>query len=100
MVIDIEVVFLEYFDMFYNFGIVGWVMCCIGVVEFVMMIVFGLCDVLFIGKIKEMVVCFDKNKLLVYDVIVVDVFLIGCIVCFLDVIKVVFDLVKGGLVYV
>lgn len=78
LAIDIEAAFLEYLDMFYNLG---------------------LRDVLLTGKIKETVVRLDKNKLPVYDAIVVDAPPTGRIARFLDVTKAVSDLAKGGPVH-
>lgn len=99
MAIDIEAAFLEYLDMFYNLGIAGRAMRRIGAVEFATTIAPGLRDVLLTGKIKETVVRLDKNKLPVYDAIVVDAPPTGRIARFLDVTKAVSDLAKGGLVH-
>lgn len=99
MAIDIEAAFLEYLDMFYNLGIAGRAMRRIGAVEFATTIAPGLRDVLLTGKIKETVVRLDKNKLPVYDAIVVDAPPTGRIARFLDVTKAVSDLAKGGPVH-
>src|SRR6201985_3227865 len=99
LAIDIEAAFLEYLDMFYNLGIAGRAMRRIGAVEFATTIAPGLRDVLLTGKIKESVVRIDKNKLPVYDAIVVDSPPTGRITRFLDVTKAVSDLAKGGPVY-
>jgi anion-transporting ArsA/GET3 family ATPase len=99
LAIDIEAAFLEYLDMFYNLGIAGRAMRRIGAVEFATTIAPGLRDVLLTGKIKEAVVRVDKNKLPVYDAIVVDAPPTGRIARFLDVTRAVADLAKGGPVY-
>lgn len=99
LAIDIEAAFLEYLDMFYNLGIAGRAMRRIGAVEFATTIAPGLRDVLLTGKIKETVVRLDKNKLPVYDAIVVDAPPTGRIARFLDVTKAVSDLAKGGPVH-
>jgi anion-transporting ArsA/GET3 family ATPase len=99
LAIDIEAAFLEYLDMFYNLGIAGRAMRRIGAIEFATTIAPGLRDVLLTGKIKESVIRVDKNKLPVYDAIVVDAPPTGRIVRFLDVTRAVSDLAKGGPVY-
>jgi anion-transporting ArsA/GET3 family ATPase len=99
LAIDIEAAFLEYLDMFYNLGIAGRAMRRIGAVEFATTIAPGLRDVLLTGKIKESVIRVDKNKLPVYDEIVVDAPPTGRIARFLDVTRAVADLAKGGPVY-
>jgi anion-transporting ArsA/GET3 family ATPase len=102
LAIDIEAAFLEYLDMFYNLGIAGRAMRRIGAIEFATTIAPGLRDVLLTGKIKEAVVRLnkaDKNKLPVYDAVVVDAPPTGRIVRFLDVTRAVSDLAKGGPVY-
>jgi anion-transporting ArsA/GET3 family ATPase len=99
LAIDIEAAFLEYLDMFYNLGIAGRAMRRIGAIEFATTIAPGLRDVLLTGKIKESVIRIDKNKLPVYDAIVVDAPPTGRIARFLDVTRAVSDLAKGGPVY-
>ena len=99
LAIDIEAAFLEYLDMFYNLGIAGKAMRRIGAIEFATTIAPGLRDVLLTGKIKESVIRVDKNKLPVYDAIVVDAPPTGRIARFLDVTRAVSDLAKGGPVY-
>ena len=99
LAIDIEAAFLEYLDMFYNLGIAGRAMRRIGAIEFATTIAPGLRDVLLTGKIKESVIRVDKNKLPVYDAVVVDAPPTGRIVRFLDVTRAVSDLAKGGPVY-
>jgi anion-transporting ArsA/GET3 family ATPase len=102
LAIDIEAAFLEYLDMFYNLGIAGRAMRRIGAIEFATTIAPGLRDVLLTGKIKEAAVRRnkgDKNKLPVYDAIVVDAPPTGRIARFLDVTRAVADLAKGGPVY-
>jgi anion-transporting ArsA/GET3 family ATPase len=99
LAIDIEAAFLEYLDMFYNLGIAGRAMRRIGAIEFATTIAPGLRDVLLTGKITESVIRVDKNKLPVYDAIVVDAPPTGRIVRFLDVTRAVSDLAKGGPVY-
>ena len=99
LAIDIEAAFLEYLDMFYNLGIAGRAMRRIGAVEFATTIAPGLRDVLLTGKIKETVIRVDKNRLPVYDAIVVDAPPTGRIARFLDVTKAVSDLAKGGPVH-
>jgi anion-transporting ArsA/GET3 family ATPase len=102
LAIDIEAAFLEYLDMFYNLGIAGRAMRRIGAIEFATTIAPGLRDVLLTGKIKEAAIRRnkgDKNKLPVYDAIVVDAPPTGRIARFLDVTKAVADLAKGGPVY-
>ncbi|MFY9763757.1 MAG: ArsA family ATPase [Mycobacterium sp.] len=99
LAIDIEAAFLEYLDMFYNLGIAGRAMRRIGAIEFATTIAPGLRDVLLTGKIKESVIRVDKNKLPVYDAIIVDAPPTGRIVRFLDVTRAVSDLAKGGPVY-
>jgi anion-transporting ArsA/GET3 family ATPase len=99
LAIDIEAAFLEYLDMFYNLGLAGRAMRRIGAVEFATTIAPGLRDVLLTGKIKEAVVRVDKNKLPVYDAIVVDSPPTGRIARFLDTTKAVSDLAKGGPVH-
>jgi anion-transporting ArsA/GET3 family ATPase len=99
LAIDIEAAFLEYLDMFYNLGIAGKAMRRIGAIEFATTIAPGLRDVLLTGKIKETVVRVDKNRLPVYDAIVVDAPPTGRIARFLDVTKAVSDLAKGGPVH-
>ena len=99
LAIDIEAAFLEYLDMFYNLGIAGRAMRRIGAVEFATTIAPGLRDVLLTGKIKESVIRVDKNRLPVYDAIVVDAPPTGRIARFLDVTRAVSDLAKGGPVY-
>ena len=99
LAIDIEAAFLEYLDMFYNLGIAGRAMRRIGAIEFATTIAPGLRDVLLTGKIKESVVRVSKNKLPVYDAIVVDSPPTGRIARFLDVTKAVSDLAKGGPVH-
>src|SRR6202167_811672 len=99
LAIDIEAAFLEYLDMFYNLGIAGKAMRRIGAIEFATTIAPGLRDVLLTGKIKESVVRMNKNKLPVYDAIVVDAPPTGRIARFLDVTKAVSDLAKGGPVH-
>jgi anion-transporting ArsA/GET3 family ATPase len=102
LAIDIEAAFLEYLDMFYNLGIAGRAMRRIGAIEFATTIAPGLRDVLLTGKIKEAVVRLnkgDKDKLPVYDAIIVDAPPTGRIARFLDVTRAVSDLAKGGPVY-
>jgi anion-transporting ArsA/GET3 family ATPase len=99
LAIDIEAAFLEYLDMFYNLGIAGRAMRRIGAIEFATTIAPGLRDVLLTGKIKESVVRLDRNKLQVYDAVVVDSPPTGRISRFLDVTKAVADLAKGGPVH-
>lgn len=99
LAIDIEAAFLEYLDMFYNLGIAGRAMRRIGAIEFATTIAPGLRDVLLTGKIKETVSRVDKNRLPVYDAIVVDAPPTGRIARFLDVTKAVSDLAKGGPVH-
>ena len=99
LAIDIEAAFLEYLDMFYNLGIAGRAMRRIGAIEFATTIAPGLSDVLLTGKIKESVIRVDKDKLPVYDAIVVDAPPTGRIARFLDVTRAVSDLAKGGPVY-
>lgn len=99
LAIDIEAAFLEYLDMFYNLGIAGRAMRRIGAIEFATTIAPGLRDVLLTGKIKETVIRVDKNRLPVYDAIVVDAPPTGRIARFLDVTKAVSDLAKGGPVH-
>jgi anion-transporting ArsA/GET3 family ATPase len=99
LAIDIEAAFLEYLDMFYNLGIAGRAMRRVGAIEFATTIAPGLRDVLLTGKIKETVVRTDKNRLPVYDAIVVDAPPTGRIARFLDVTKAVSDLAKGGPVH-
>jgi anion-transporting ArsA/GET3 family ATPase len=96
---DIEAAFLEYLDMFYNLGIAGRAMRRIGAIEFATTIAPGLRDVLLTGKIKESVIRVDKDKLPVYDAIIVDAPPTGRIARFLDVTRAVSDLAKGGPVY-
>ena len=99
LAIDIEAAFLEYLDVFYNLGIAGRAMRRIGAIEFATTIAPGLRDVLLTGKIKESVARVDKNRLPVYDAIVVDAPPTGRIARFLDVTKAVSDLAKGGPVH-
>ncbi len=99
LAIDIDAAFLEYLDMFYNLGIAGRAMRRIGAIEFATTIAPGLRDVLLTGKIKESVIRVDKDKLPVYDAIVVDAPPTGRIARFLDVTRAVSDLAKGGPVY-
>src|SRR6201992_972077 len=99
LAIDIEAAFLAYLDMFYNLGIAGRAMRRIGAIEFATTIAPGLRDVLLTGKIKESVVRVDKNRLPVYDAVVVDAPPTGRIARFLDVTKAVSDLAKGGPVH-
>lgn len=99
LAIDIEAAFLEYLEMFYNLGIAGRAMRRIGAIEFATTIAPGLRDVLLTGKIKETVVRVDKNRLPVYDAIVVDSPPTGRIARFLDVTKAVSDLAKVGPVH-
>lgn len=99
LAIDIEAAFLEYLDMFYNLGIAGRAMRRIGAIEFATTIAPGLRDVLLTGKIKETVIRVDKNRLPVYDAIVVDAPPTGRIARFLVVTKAVSDLAKGGPVH-
>ncbi|MFY2861944.1 ArsA-related P-loop ATPase [Mycobacterium sp. THU-M104] len=99
LAIDIEAAFLEYLDMFYNLGIAGRAMRRIGAIEFATTIAPGLRDVLLTGKIKESVVRVDRNRLPVYDAVVVDSPPTGRIARFLDVTKAVSDLAKGGPVH-
>jgi anion-transporting ArsA/GET3 family ATPase len=99
LAIDIEAAFLEYLDMFYNLGLAGKAMRRIGAIEFATTIAPGLRDVLLTGKIKESVIRVDKNKLPVYDAIVVDAPPTGRIARFLDVTRAVSDLAKGGPVH-
>src|SRR5689334_17030313 len=99
LAIDIEAAFLEYLDMFYNLGIAGRAMRRIGAIEFATTIAPGLRDVLLTGKIKETVIRVDKNRLPVYDAIVVDAPPTGRIARFLDVTKAVSELAKGGPVH-
>ena len=99
LAIDIEAAFLEYLDMFYNLGIAGRAMRRVGAIEFATTIAPGLRDVLLTGKIKESVIRVDKDKLPVYDAIVVDAPPTGRIARFLDVTRAVSDLAKGGPVY-
>jgi len=99
LAIDIEDAFLEYLDIFYNLGIAGRAMQRIGAIEFATTIAPGLRDVLLTGKIKESVVRVDKNRLPVYDAVVVDAPPTGRIARFLDVTRAVSDLAKGGPVH-
>ncbi|MGB8391625.1 ArsA family ATPase [Mycobacterium sp.] len=99
LAIDIEAAFLEYLEMFYNLGIAGRAMRRIGAIEFATTIAPGLRDVLLTGKIKESVVRVDRNRLPVYDAVVVDAPPTGRIAHFLDVTKAVSDLAKGGPVH-
>ena len=99
LAIDIEAAFLEYLDMFYNLGIAGKAMRRVGAIEFATTIAPGLRDVLLTGKIKEAVVRLDRNRLPVYDAVVVDAPPTGRIARFLDVTKAVADLAKSGPVH-
>jgi anion-transporting ArsA/GET3 family ATPase len=99
LAIDIEAAFLEYLDMFYSLGIAGRAMHRVGAIEFATTIAPGLRDVLLTGKIKETVARTDKNRLPVYDAIVVDAPPTGRIARFLDVTKAVSDLARGGPVH-
>ena len=99
LAIDIEAAFLEYLDMFYNLGLAGRVMGRIGAIEFATTIAPGLRDVLLTGKIKESVIRVGKDKLPVYDAVIVDAPPTGRIARFLDVTRAVSDLAKGGPVY-
>lgn len=99
LAIDLEGAFLEYLELFYNLGIAGRAMRRIGAVEFATTIAPGLRDVILTGKIKYAVIQVDKNKLPVYDAIVVDAPPTGRIARFLDVTKAVSDLAKGGPVH-
>jgi anion-transporting ArsA/GET3 family ATPase len=99
LAVDIEAAFMEYLDMFYNLGLAGRAMRRIGAVEFATTIAPGLRDVLLTGKIKESVTRVDRNKLHVYDAVVVDSPPTGRIARFLDVTKAVSDLAKGGPVH-
>jgi anion-transporting ArsA/GET3 family ATPase len=99
LAIDIEAAFLEYLDMFYNLGIAGRAMRRVGAIEFATTIAPGLRDVLLTGKIKESVIRVGKDRLPVYDAIVVDAPPTGRIARFLDVTRAVSDLAKGGPVY-
>ena len=99
LAIDIEAAFLEYLDMFYNLGIAGRAMRRIGAIEFATTIAPGLRDVLLTGKIKESAIRVGKDKLPVYDAIIVDAPPTGRIARFLDVTRAVSDLAKGGPVY-
>src|ERR1700754_2467374 len=99
LAIDIEAAFLEYLDMLYNLGIAGRAMRRIGAIEFATTIAPGLRDVLLTGKIKESVIRVGKDRLPVYDAIVVDAPPTGRIARFLDVTRAVSDLAKGGPVY-
>jgi anion-transporting ArsA/GET3 family ATPase len=99
LAIDIEAAFLEYLDMFYNLGLAGKAMRRVGAIEFATTIAPGLRDVLLTGKIKESVIRVGKDKLPVYDAIVVDAPPTGRIARFLDVTRAVSDLAKGGPVY-
>src|SRR6201999_2452306 len=83
----------------YTLGLAGRAMRRIGAVEFATTIAPGLRDVLLTGKIKESVVRVDKNRLPVYDAVVVDAPPTGRIARFLDVTKAVSDLAKGGPVH-
>jgi anion-transporting ArsA/GET3 family ATPase len=85
--------------MFYNLGIAGRAMRRIGAIEFATTIAPGLRDVLLTGKIKETVIRVDKNRLPLYDAIVVDAPPTGRIARFLDVTKAVSSLAKGGPVH-
>jgi anion-transporting ArsA/GET3 family ATPase len=71
----------------------------IGAIEFATTIAPGLRDVLLTGKIKETVIRVDKNRLPIYDAIVVDAPPTGRIARFLDVTKAVSALAKGGPVH-
>jgi len=99
LAIDIEAAFLEYLDMFYNLGLAGRAMGRIGAIEFATTIAPGLRDVLITGKIKESVIRVGKDKLPVYDAVIVDAPPTGRIARFLDVTRAVSDLAKGGPVY-
>jgi anion-transporting ArsA/GET3 family ATPase len=102
LAIDIEAAFLEYLDIFYNLGIAGRAMRRIGAIDFATTIAPGLRDVLLTGKIKEVAVRLNragKNKLPVYDAIVVDAPPTGRIARFLDATRAVADLAKGGPVH-
>jgi anion-transporting ArsA/GET3 family ATPase len=99
LAIELEAAFLEYLDMFYNLGIAGRAMRRIGAIEFATTIAPGLRDVLLTGKIKETVIRVDKNRLPLYDAIVVDAPPTGRIARFLDVTKAVSSLAKGGPVH-
>ena len=99
LAIDIEAAFLEYLDMFYNLGLAGRAMRRIGAIEFATTIAPGLRDVLLTGKIKESVIRVGKDKLPVYDAVIVDAPPTGRIAHFLDVTRAVSDLAKGGPVY-
>ena len=99
LAIDIDAAFLEYLDMFYNLGLAGKAMRRIGAIEFATTIAPGLRDGVLTGKIKESVIRVGKDKLPVYDAIVVDAPPTGRIVRFLDVTRAVSDLAKGGPVY-
>jgi anion-transporting ArsA/GET3 family ATPase len=102
LAIDTEAAFLEYLDMFYNLGIAGRAMRRIGAIEFATTIAPGLRDVLLTGKIKEIVVRFQKDKAkggIVYDAVIVDAPPTGRISRFLDVTKAVSDIAKGGPVH-
>jgi anion-transporting ArsA/GET3 family ATPase len=99
LAIDIEAALTEYLEMFYNLGIAGRAMRRVGAIEFATTIAPGLRDVLLTGKIKESVVRVDKNRLPVYDAVIVDAPPTGRIARFLDVTRAVSDLAKGGPVH-
>jgi anion-transporting ArsA/GET3 family ATPase len=99
LAIDIEAAFLDYLDLFFYLCIAGRALRRIVAIEFASNIAAGLRDVLLTGKIKETVIRVDKNRLPVYDAIVVDSPPTGRIARFLDVTKAVSDLAKGGPVH-
>ncbi|MFP5019295.1 ArsA-related P-loop ATPase [Pseudonocardia phyllosphaerae] len=96
LAIDTEAALLEYFEMFYKFGMAGRTLRRMGAIEFATTLAPGLRDVLLTGKAKECVARTDPDGRPTYDAVVVDAPPTGRLVTFLDVTKAMADLAKVG----
>ena len=96
LAIDPEQAMLEYLEMFYGLKRAGKSLKRMGAVDFVTTLAPGLRDVLLTGKVKESVVRVDKDKVPVYDAVVLDAPPTGRIGRFLDATQEVAKLTKIG----
>lgn len=96
LAVDAEAALLEYFEMFYRFGMAGRTLRRMGAVEFATTLAPGLRDVLLTGKVKECVTRTGKDGRPVYDAVVLDAPPTGRVVSFLDVTKAMADLARTG----
>ncbi|MGH3622678.1 MAG: ArsA-related P-loop ATPase [Sciscionella sp.] len=96
LAVDAEAALLEYFEMFYNFGLAGKTLRRMGAVEFATTLAPGLRDVLLTGKVRECVTRTDSGGRYLYDAVVLDAPPTGRIVKFLEVTRAMADVAKVG----